>query len=133
MRMPWLDSLTLGIGGFDDDHRHMFDLLSELNASVTTGNLSGVRVLFDELHATTLAHFRHEEDLMARTCYPRAVAHMAEHDLARLGLMALNGQIASGRLDQMPELLAEFAGRYFTGVLKDDGLFVRFLRELEPG
>ncbi|MGE5518041.1 MAG: bacteriohemerythrin [Bacteroidota bacterium] len=129
MRMPWLTSLTLGIGGFDDDHRHLFDLLNELNASIAVGNQSGVRALFDELQLAASEHFRHEEEVMARTGYPRAVAHMAEHDRARQALSMLHGEIVRGRLNRMAECLSDYAGHYFHGVLKDDALLARFLGE----
>lgn len=128
MRMPWLDSLTLGYGGMDDDHRHMFDLMNELNASVSAGNLSGVRVLFEELHATTLRHLAEEEALMVRCDYPAAAEHADSHEQARRNLMVLQQQVADSNLSRVPELLAEYAALYFRSILKDDELLVRFLR-----
>lgn len=129
MRMPWLTSLTLGIGGFDDDHRHMFDLLNEMNASIAVGNLSGIRALFDELQRVSVEHFRHEEEIMGRIGYPRAAAHMAEHARARQALQALHGEVACGRLSRMAEILTDYAAHYFRGVLKDDALLAQFLGE----
>lgn len=133
MGMPWPTSLTLGIGRFDEDHRHMFDLLSELDASVATGNLSGVRALFDELRAVTLVHFHEEEELMVRTGYPGAQTHMAEHERARQSLLALHGPVVGGRMNQISELMTQYTAGYFRGVLRDDGLFAIFLRERAAG
>lgn len=129
MRMPWLGSLTLGIGPVDDDHRHIFDLLNGLNASIATRNLSGVRALFEELRAASLEHYDEEERTMLRMGYPALVEHMAEHDRARLGLMQLGSLIEGGRSDQIELALAECSARYFRGVLKEDALLARFLRD----
>ena len=54
MSMPWLSSLNTGVHGFDDDHRHLFEVLGEIRASLGTGNLSGVRALFAEQHAASV-------------------------------------------------------------------------------
>lgn len=129
MRMPWLNGMNLGVTEFDDDHRHIFEVLDALAASIAEGNLSGVRALFEELHATTLEHFREEEALMARFAYPGAAGHKVEHDRDRQFLLLLEGLVAAGRLDRLGDALGDYSAGYFRGVLRYDGMLARFLRQ----
>ncbi len=129
MQMPWLPSLNMGVSALDDEHRHMFEVLEELGASVTAANLSGLRVLLDELRTATLEHFRAEEALMARYRYPASAAHQAEHERVRATLASLESYLRDERLELFAHALAAFTAEYFHGVLVHDGLFGRFLRD----
>lgn len=129
MHMPWLPSLNTGVSVLDNEHRYLFEVLEELGANVTACNLSGLRVLLDELHTSTLEHFRGEEALMVRYLYPDRGAHMAEHARARATLAQLETHLQDGRLELFTDTLAEFTASYFHGVLIHDGLFGRFLQD----
>lgn len=129
MSMPWLSSLNTGERGFDEDHRHLFELLGEIRSSLGAGNLSGVRALFAELHAVTEQHFREEEAMMDRTFYPGAAEHRAGHDRGRAALVLMAGQLTGGRLDRFAESLADYTAHYFQGVLHHDAALARFLRD----
>ncbi|HLO76850.1 MAG TPA: hemerythrin family protein [Magnetospirillum sp.] len=129
MRMPWLAGMNLGISGFDDDHRHLLEVLEALRTSIADGDLSSVRALFEELRTTTLNHFREEEELMIQLHYPGADDHIAEHERDRHALMRLRALIADGCLDRLAEALAEYSSAYFRGVLHFDSLLVRYVRE----
>lgn len=132
MSMPWLSSLNTGERGFDEDHRHLFELLGEIRASLGAGNLSGVRALFAELRAGTEQHYREEEAAMARHGYPAAAAHRVGHDRGRAALALMDAQLSGGRLDRFVEALADYTAGYFQGVLRDDLPLAAFLRERAP-
>lgn len=129
MSMPWLSSLNTGERGFDEDHRHLFELLGEIRSSLGAGNLSGVRALFAELRTVTEDHFREEEAVMDRTFYPGAAEHRSGHDRGRAALGLMAGQLAGGRLDRFAESLADYTAHYFRGVLHHDAALARFLRD----
>lgn len=129
MSMPWLSSLNTGERGFDEDHRHLFELLGEIRSSLGVGNLSGVRALFAELRTVTEDHFREEEAVMDCTFYPGAAEHRVGHDRGRAALSVMAGQLENGRLDRFAESLADYTAHYFRGVLHHDAALVRFLRD----
>lgn len=129
MSMPWLPSLNTGIVGFDDDHRHLFEVLAEMRGSLRAGNLSGVRALFEVLRDATLEHFHEEEALMDHIAYPAAATHRQEHDRCRAALRQLQVQLDGGRSDRFADALAEYSADYFRGVLRCDGALARFLRQ----
>lgn len=127
MGMPWLDSLNLGLEGFDDDHHHLFDVLIELNSAAEAGDASCVRALLAELQAATIEHLQDEEALMVRIRYPAMADHVASHDNMRLCLHELQCIMARGRLDQVADALAAYSTAYFRGVLRHDGLLAAYL------
>jgi hemerythrin-like metal-binding protein len=120
----------MGIGRFDDEHRHIFDVLCEIRASLGAGNLSGVRALLDALCTATESHFAEEEAIMDRAFYPLADEHRAGHDQSRAALRAMVALATAGKLDRLGEALADYTAGYFKAVLCHDGRLAHYLREI---
>lgn len=121
--------MNLGIPRLDEDHRQMFEMLTELASNVEHANLSGARVLVDEFAKVVRAHFAMEEAGMMRLGYPGIDAHTAEHDRSRAALAQLEQSIQRGDLARASEVMGDYLGHYFRGLLREDNLLAKFLRE----
>jgi hemerythrin len=90
----------------DTQHKKLFDILSELHASVTAGSeRSTLARIFNELIDYTINHFQTEERYFADLAYPDAQAHKREHDELTEQVVRLQGQFAEGDLVISFELL----------------------------
>ena len=79
--MNWSDKLSVGIAAIDDEHKKLVAMLNELFDGIQAGRAGdSLGKVLDGLIAYTAAHFKHEEDLFAKTGYPDAAAHKKEHD-----------------------------------------------------
>ena len=76
----WSPNLSVGVEELDSDHQGLIDVLNQLDAEVgrSAGHDSIARIL-DELISHTEAHFRREEEIMARERYPDAEHHAMVH------------------------------------------------------
>ncbi|WP_299391618.1 bacteriohemerythrin [Pelagibius sp.] len=77
----WSPNLSVGVAAIDGDHRALIDLLNALAAAVAgAGGHGDITLKLDELIARTEAHFRSEEEIMAREHYPEAGHHARVHE-----------------------------------------------------
>ena len=76
----WTDSFLVGIEEFDSHHKHLVQLINELNNSIVAGNddILIERVLA-ELTNYSLYHFRGEEDAMEKHGFHAFGRHKEEH------------------------------------------------------
>jgi hemerythrin len=76
----WSENLSTDNQMIDGDHKHLIDLLNELQTAMSSGKgnevLGGI---LDELIAYTESHFNREELLMKHIHYPDYEMHKAEH------------------------------------------------------
>lgn len=63
----------------DDQHRVLFDMLNELDDSVSGGDRNIIGEKLDTLINFVVKHFQMEEELMQKHDYPGYAAHKAEH------------------------------------------------------
>ena len=76
----WSPNLSVGVEALDADHKALIDLLNELGAEVDAGaTYETIAERLDALIARTEAHFRREEEIMAREAYPEAEYHGRIH------------------------------------------------------
>lgn len=74
----WRDDLNTGIGLIDNQHRIIFDLISDLgNASVAKADKKVIDTLFDVIENYVFRHFEAEEALIAP--HAGAMEHTLEH------------------------------------------------------
>jgi hemerythrin len=88
VKFEWLDSYEIGHKEIDDDHRHMFSIMKQVEAAGRELRFECCAVLLDELVAFTRVHFAREEALLQRIGFPAAKQHKAYH--ARLLARAEN-------------------------------------------
>jgi len=79
--MIWDDKLSVGVEALDGDHKKMIALIDELHEAILAGRSKGdLGDIMAHLVEFTRNHFAQEEKLFARSDYPDAAAHKAEHD-----------------------------------------------------
>jgi hemerythrin len=89
--LQWKPRFELGIPLIDEQHKRLFQLLSQLKRAVMERKLrEEVEMVLTGLTRETLEHFHTEETFMAQMGFPGLEAHQIQHaklleDLKKLG------------------------------------------------
>jgi hemerythrin len=78
--MTWESQYSVKVQKFDHDHKHLFNMVNDLNEAMRAGK--GKAVLGNVLAGLASyaqGHFAAEEAAMRRTNFPDFVAHQQEH------------------------------------------------------
>jgi hemerythrin-like metal-binding protein len=130
--IEWSESLCLGLGEVDAQHREMAELLNRLQGAASGSDPGPALGILDELYLHTRDHFGFEERLMAENAYPGAVEHRREH----LMLMAeLKSFIAGVRRGGEQLDAAALAGlkKWLVGhIIANDRALVEYLQQAWP-
>lgn len=86
MAIEWNDSLSIGVGNIDQQHREIFRRYNDFLAACKSGKgRDGLLELIDFLVGYVVEHFAHEEKFMREFSYPDAQAHEQQHrDFTRI-------------------------------------------------
>ncbi len=79
-RLEWSDEMSVGIVSFDEEHKHILDLINRLEDALAGEH--GREVLsniFDTMIDYTVTHFENEEAYFDKHDYPEKEAHINEH------------------------------------------------------
>lgn len=76
MPIIWRDAMSVGQPAIDDDHKILFAIINEFEASPDFANAEQAA---KKLYRYTQEHFRREEALQQLMRYPDADAHRHEH------------------------------------------------------
>ncbi len=121
--------MNLGIEDLDAEHRHLYELLEEVTVHVEDGNVSGARVLAEELLIATDENFRGEEASMVATAYPRMAEHLRSHGVGRRFLRELVAATRDGRMVHAQTMIQQYAAHHFRHLIVDDGLLAEWLKD----
>lgn len=79
--IQWTEALSVQVGGMDDDHRVLIDLINQLASAEKIGNRRIAESVLDELINYTIDHFNREEQFLQEAGYPFSdlVAHKLQH------------------------------------------------------
>ena len=123
----WNDELSVGILSIDEEHRHIFGMISRLEQAIAVGRGKQVMAeVFDELLEYTATHFRHEEKLFDVYEYPDREKHRKQHEIMVQQVKELNRD----RRYVFPENLADYLRDWLSNhIMKTDKLYAEFLRE----
>lgn len=78
---PWDESPSVGVPECDAEHAELLSRTRLVADAVLRGApLAAVQTLMDDLLACALAHFEHEEALLAGVGYPHLAEHRHAHD-----------------------------------------------------
>jgi hemerythrin len=79
--MTWTDSMSVGVKIIDEDHKKLVGMVNQLHDGIMDGHRAeALGKVLDQLVSYTKIHFDREEAMFAKTLYPAAAAHKAEHD-----------------------------------------------------
>jgi hemerythrin-like metal-binding protein len=95
--MEWTPNLSVGAEA-DSDHRHLMDLVNELEQVSRKGrDRAAVVVVLERLVSYTKMHFLREETEMSRRGYPALDPHLEEHTELTGRLLALQAEFQAAR------------------------------------
>jgi hemerythrin len=78
--LKWDESYSVKIKNFDEQHKHLFDLVGRLHDSILSGtDNETLRHFFSEIIRYTMTHFAAEEAAMEAFDYPGLHQHRLEH------------------------------------------------------
>lgn len=85
MLLLWTDNLSVGIKGFDEDHRRLIRMINELHMVIQDVDANGkipveeIEIALHRLENYFSYHCLEEERLMEQTGYPELREHRLEH------------------------------------------------------
>ena len=108
--MIWNESMSVGVGGLDEDHKELVALLNEMDEAVACGqSRDAINAIIDRLMEAVKTHFAREEDLMAKAGFPGAAEHTREHDETLKAILQWQAHFRSSSSPMMsPEILSRF-------------------------
>jgi methyl-accepting chemotaxis protein/hemerythrin len=104
--IPWSQSLSVGIGSIDEQHKVLVGLINELHSAMRERR--GNAVLNDvlgRLKDYTVKHFKYEEKLFAQHRYPDAESHAQVHSKLVEKVLDFAEDIRTGRATVSMDLL----------------------------
>jgi len=107
--VEWSDSLGVGVGSIDEQHKKLVGLVNDLHSAIENGQ--GGHVLGRTLNGLidyTKTHFAYEEELFAKTGYPDTPAHKQEHDNLCKTVIAVQEKYNSGASDTLSSEVMDF-------------------------
>jgi hemerythrin-like metal-binding protein len=82
VNLDWHDKLLTGVDKLDDDHKHVLEIMRELQQRIEKQDYDPCSALFADLLAAGAAHFEYEEAYLAKANYPYIEEHIQfHHDL----------------------------------------------------
>ena len=74
MKLRWLDSMSVGVMEFDNDHKQMLQLMAEIAADLRQGKEEPARQRIIDLQALTQSHIVRERLFLQRIRFPHVEA-----------------------------------------------------------
>ena len=106
--MQWENKLTIGIKQFDDHHKELIRIISELRESKNNGeNHLYLKNLLFELISYTKYHFSAEERMMVKHNYQQFNKHKDEHQKLTLQIEDFLNEYSGGN-SNLDEKVFEF-------------------------
>jgi hemerythrin len=123
----WSEECSVNIPELDAQHRHLIELLGELQKCARLGDRSGsLPTALSRMNRYAEQHLQREELLLRIRGYPGYAEHKAEHDEYRKKLSSL--QVYSDRRD-LGVRIANFLAEWWKfHILNTDQRYARFFR-----
>jgi hemerythrin len=123
----WDTEFEVGIGQFDQHHKHLINLLNETNNAFTAGAGRGkIGNALDTLIGCATCHLKAEELFMQEHKYKGLQQHYGEHSQFTLRVIEIQTDFHSGKIDLSHEILSFMNNWITTHILKTDTEFGRF-------
>ena len=127
--LQWDMSHAVFVTEIDDDHKEIFEALSDLPAVLSgTCEPSQLRKATQRLTTRIVEHFAHEERLMLAARYDSLKWHKRQHDNARRWVVQLVARIESGDAAAGPELVERLTSWLHEHTRLADMMMGAFLR-----
>lgn len=121
--LTWKSEYSVGVAAFDDDHKHLLDIINTLHDAVLAGAPAAqLELLSDQLVEHTVAHFGHEEALFHG--YPRAAEHLRMHDKLKQRVAEFRSQVGTAAAPDGAKLITDWLAHHITGEDKRFGAWL---------
>jgi hemerythrin len=89
MKLRWMDSMSVGVTEFDNDHKQMLRLMKEIAADLRRGKEEPARDRIIDLQALTQGHIVRERAFLQRVGFPQLEAAIAAQEelLAHIAIL----------------------------------------------
>ncbi len=129
-KLDWLETFELGIPSVDADHRHLLNIMKQIETAANAAKFETCKDLLDELVVASKNHFAREEALLEETGYPNAAIHKDYH--ARLLSRAQSVKDVCkeiGTRENLKDCCHEMFEFLIDDIVKGDVNFKSFLEE----
>lgn len=126
----WTDEMVLGIKLLDEQHKSLFEKLSELQNSMKEGKgKANAKELVPFLIDYARSHFLAEEGLMRIHGYPGYEEHKALHNGFRLEFLKVEGELAKGKVSGIiaVDISMKLSNWLYEHIKIEDGKMGKFL------
>lgn len=134
MILLWSDLQTVGVKRFDEDHKHLIEIVDDLHRATQNLNagenagLGEVKSALHRLENYIKYHCLSEEKAMAQSGYPGLEAHKAEHDklvdmVAEMGVR-FRGSVSPRDAEEIMDAMRDWVIQHVNVV---DKQFTQFL------
>jgi len=121
--------MSVGIKEIDQQHQRLVKMINDLDAAMRLGK--GKEVLSQSLQGMisyVQTHFRTEESYFAKFSYPKAVEHIAEHQMLTAKVIEFKKEFESGqKMLTIPliNFLSDWLKQHIMGTDMQYGPFLR--------
>lgn len=96
-KAAWKDAFAVGDTLIDAQHKSFFDEVNAVATALDQGaGRDAVIDFYRAFYSGLVVHFRDEEALLARICYPDLDGHHAEHQALLASVSAVEGMLLTG-------------------------------------
>lgn len=118
---PWKDAYSVQVPEIDEQHKRLVAIINRLQDAMLQGKGRAViESVLSDLEDYTRTHFTFEEELLAKSGYPKFMAHEAQHSGFIAKLTQLRDEYRSGSITMSVQVM-EFVRDWLTQhILQDD-------------
>ncbi len=128
------DSTTLPCPDLQAEHEALVSILNKARDILISGKNPDVELfltLLEELRKTAVAHFSHEEEVMAKYGYKDLAIHSIHHAHCVLRLSQIGDTLLAGEIEPGRALLDELFDMILDDVIRADSGFKAFLDDAD--
>lgn len=123
----WTDDLNIGIESIDEQHRHIVNLVNELNDMHLRGEINAANTLLSELIEFKVFHCAHEESLLKQSDFPLFKTHKHSHERIINQCLVLHQRAENGEyvVNEAISFLRETLVSHIKGEDADYAIYLR--------
>ncbi|MBU5612698.1 bacteriohemerythrin [Geomonas azotofigens] len=128
--IEWSESLSVGIGKVDEQHKRLIQLMEELDQAIRNNETADVvEDVLTNLFNYAQAHFAVEEELFRTHKYPEMALHELEHQRFIAKAFAFKERLSSKRPGLALELLTFLSSWVLNHIELTDKRYAKFLHD----
>jgi hemerythrin len=122
--LEWQENFNVGVGQFDDHHRHLLVLFNSTYDNLVSGiPEEDLGLILEALLDYAIYHFNAEERWMTGNSYARLAEHKEMHNHFKKRVIEIQKDFLSGRKDASLEILTLLAAWLSNHILVADADF----------